>query len=67
MDRASALQASDPPAAAAAWAALDRQVTDQAPWVFLSTDRGFDVVSTRLGNYQYHPEYGMLLDQAWVR
>jgi peptide/nickel transport system substrate-binding protein len=67
MDRAAALQTSDPAAAAAAWAGVDRQVADLAPWVFLSADRRYDAVSTRLGNYQNHPEYGMLLDQAWVR
>ena len=26
-----------------------------------------DFVSSRVGNYQYNPQFGMLLDQLWVR
>jgi hypothetical protein len=26
-----------------------------------------DLVSRRLGNYQPHPVWGMLLDQVWVK
>jgi hypothetical protein len=26
-----------------------------------------EVVSKRVGNYQYNPQYGSLLDQLWVR
>ena len=67
MDRAGRLQQRDPAAGAAAWARLDRQVVDLAPWVFLTTKRSYDVVSERLGNYQQHPEYGLLIDQVWVQ
>jgi hypothetical protein len=28
---------------------------------------GADVVSARVGNYQYSPASGALLDQLWVR
>jgi peptide/nickel transport system substrate-binding protein len=67
MDRAAALQSTDPAAAAREWATLDRKVTDLAPWVFLYNDRLLDLVSERVGNYQPHPEFGMLLSQVWVR
>jgi len=26
-----------------------------------------DVVSQRVGNYQHNPQWGVLLDQLWVR
>jgi hypothetical protein len=26
-----------------------------------------DLVSERVGNYQYHPQWGPLLDQLWVK
>jgi hypothetical protein len=26
-----------------------------------------EVISTRVGNYQYNPQLGTLLDQLWVR
>ena len=31
------------------------------------TARAFEVVSSRVGNYQYNPQWGTLLDQLWVR
>jgi ABC-type transport system substrate-binding protein len=49
------------------WAQADRTVTDQAPLVPLVTPSQFDFVSHRVGNYQYNPQFGVLLDQLWVR
>jgi YVTN family beta-propeller protein len=61
------IQRRDPASANARWAALDRELTDQAPWVFLSTLYSGDFVSKRVGNYQHHPLWGPLLDQLWVQ
>jgi peptide/nickel transport system substrate-binding protein len=60
------LQATDPAAANAKWAEVDRAVTDQALWVTL-VNEGSDFVSARLGNYQFNPGLLILLDQAWVQ
>jgi YVTN family beta-propeller protein len=62
-----ALQTTDPAAAGSAWAALDHAITDDAPWVPLVNDRGWDLVSARVGDYQHNPEWGALLDQMWVQ
>jgi YVTN family beta-propeller protein len=61
------LQERDPAAANASWSALDRELTDQAPWVFLYTESTTGFVSKRVGNYQYHPFWGPLFAQLWVR
>jgi YVTN family beta-propeller protein len=61
------LQGRDPAAANESWAALDRNLTDQAPWVFLYTPYSGDFVSRRVGNYQNHPLWGILFAQLWVR
>jgi YVTN family beta-propeller protein len=61
------LLASDPGAAVRSWARLDRRLVDQAPWVPLFTPRLAFFVSKRIGNWQYHPYYYVLLDQLWVR
>jgi YVTN family beta-propeller protein len=53
--------------AAALWAHADRTVTDQAPVVPLDTPSTLDLVSSRVRDYQYSFQQGMLLDQAWVR
>ena len=29
--------------------------------------RGFDFVSARVGNYQHHPQWGLLIGQLWVK
>jgi peptide/nickel transport system substrate-binding protein len=61
------LQERDPAAANESWAAIDRDLTDQAPRVFLYTPNGADFVSKRVGNYQFHPVLGTLFGQLWVR
>jgi hypothetical protein len=33
----------------------------------MSNQIATDFVSARVGNYQYHPQLGVLLDQLWVR
>jgi YVTN family beta-propeller protein len=65
--RALELQESDPAAANESWAALDRELTDQAPWVTLYNFNSADFLSERVGNYQHHPISGTLLAQLWVR
>jgi hypothetical protein len=37
-----------------------------APWVPTVTETETDLVSSRVGDYQYIPTIGALLDQLWV-
>jgi peptide/nickel transport system substrate-binding protein len=60
-------QTSNPDQANQTWTSIDRAVTNQAPWVFLTNKLNADVVSERVGNYMYNPEIGELIDQLWVR
>ena len=66
MNEADSLEATDPSSAAAIWAAVDRGVTDDAPWVPLAVLTQVDFVSARVSNYQYNPAIGVLLDQLVV-
>jgi hypothetical protein len=61
------LQSRDPKAANEAWARLERQVVDSAIIVPVITPEATDFVSERVGNYQRHPLFGMLISQVWVR
>ncbi len=61
------VSATDPEAAARIWARLDRQLVDRAPWVPLFNPKTPYFVSERVGNWQYHPYSGVMLDQLWVR
>jgi YVTN family beta-propeller protein len=65
--RALALQTGDPAAANEAWERLDREAVNHALAVPMTNPNAVDFVSKRLGNYQRHPVFGMLLDQVWVR
>jgi peptide/nickel transport system substrate-binding protein len=59
-------QTTDAAAGAALWAKVDRRVTDLALWAPLINE-GTRFVSARVGNYQFHPQWGVLLDQVWVQ
>jgi YVTN family beta-propeller protein len=65
--RAQSLQATDPEAATNLWSKVDRELTDQAPWVPFGNSLEVGLTSLRVGNYQYNPQWGILLDQLWVR
>jgi YVTN family beta-propeller protein len=67
MSRASAVQASDPVRASALWADAERALVDQAAMVPLVQRHAVAFVSRRVGNYQFHPQWGTLLDQLWVK
>jgi hypothetical protein len=65
--RAASLQVTNPRAAATLSAGLDHQLTDRAIWLPTVTPNETDLVSRRVGNYQYNPVWGALIDQLWVR
>jgi peptide/nickel transport system substrate-binding protein len=65
--RAAALQAQSPGIAAEKWRQIDRQLTNRAVWLPLYNPRVPVAFSKRVGNYQYHPFWQLLLDQLWVR
>ncbi len=65
--KAEAAQAENPAAAPAIWQQAERAVLLQAPLV--PTDNGENVafVAKHVGNFQYNPEWGVLLDQLWLK
>ncbi|MGZ5297184.1 MAG: ABC transporter substrate-binding protein [Actinomycetota bacterium] len=66
MDKASELQLTDPASAAELWAEIDHDIVDRAPYVPLVNGLTLGLVSSRVGNFQYNPQWGVLLDQLWV-
>jgi peptide/nickel transport system substrate-binding protein len=67
IDRAIALQVARPQAANRLWARIDHELVDRAVWLPTVTPKTSDFVSRRVGNYQFHPLWGVLVDQLWVR
>ena len=63
---AATLEARSPGIAAGEWRRIDRQLTNRATWLPLYNPRVPVALSERVGNYQYHPFWQLLLDQLWV-
>lgn len=57
----------DPKAAAAMWAAIDRKVTDSAASAVLFNPNILDFTSKRLGNYTFSGQFYFLFNRAWVK
>ncbi len=57
----------DAKAADAKWAQVDKAVMTQAPIAPLFTPKLVDLVSKRVGNYQFSKQFYMLVSQLWVK
>jgi peptide/nickel transport system substrate-binding protein len=49
------------------WAQVDKEVTDQAPWVDMFNPKYLDFVSNRVKNHVFSPQWYFLLDEASVK
>ena len=67
MQRASALQLEEPARAAALWTRIDRKLTDRAYWIPTVNVHPPELVSRRLGNYEFSPVWDFIADQARLR
>jgi YVTN family beta-propeller protein len=62
-----ALATTDRPAADRLWAQAERRIMHQAAAVPIVNPGTIDVLSARVGNYQYQGVGPVLIDQLWVR
>jgi peptide/nickel transport system substrate-binding protein len=67
MDQALQQGITDPSGANEKWEAIDKAVTDQAPWVSLFNPKYIDFLSKRVKGYQFSPQWYFLLAQASVK
>jgi peptide/nickel transport system substrate-binding protein len=67
MDQAGKTGITDPAAGNKLWAQVDKEVTDQAPWVAMYNPKYVDVLSNRVKGYQFSPQWYFLIDQASVK
>jgi peptide/nickel transport system substrate-binding protein len=65
--KALAEQAQQAGVATSDWTAIDRTVANEAAVVPIANLVEPDFVARRVGNYEYNPEWGVLIDQLWVR
>jgi len=55
------------PEATELWRQVETSLANQAPTVPLVSDNNISLTAERVGNYQYHPLWGPLVEQLWVR
>jgi len=67
MKAAMQLAVSNPEAAVLEWQKIDRDTMQLAPAVPLFTPKNVDLVSQRLGNYQFSLQFHWLFGSAWVQ
>jgi peptide/nickel transport system substrate-binding protein len=67
MDQALQQGITDTSGANTKWEAVDKAVTDQAPWVSMFNPKYIDFLSKRVKGYQFSPQWYFLLDQASVK
>jgi peptide/nickel transport system substrate-binding protein len=60
-------ETSNPGLASQDWTAIDHKIVDMAVEVPLNNRLTTDFLARRVGDYQYNPQWGPLLDQLWVR
>jgi YVTN family beta-propeller protein len=60
-------QATNPAAATALWQRAERAILAQAPIVPAYNQQDVSFVSKRVGNFEYNPQWRVLLDQLWIR
>jgi len=67
MTQAASTGITDPAAANKQWAQVDKEVTDQAPWVSMYNPKYVDFLSTRVKGYQFSPQWFFLIAQSSVK
>jgi peptide/nickel transport system substrate-binding protein len=67
MDAALKQGITDPTGANTKWQAIDKAVTDQAPWVAMFNPKYLNFVSKRVKGFQFSPQWYFLIDQASVK
>jgi peptide/nickel transport system substrate-binding protein len=67
MENAGKVGITNPDSANKIWAQVDKETTDQAPWVSMFNPKYIDVLSDRVKGYQFSPQWYFLLDQASVK
>jgi peptide/nickel transport system substrate-binding protein len=67
MDHAGQVGITDASAGNKLWAQVDKEVTDQAPWVNMFNPKLLDFVSKRVKGFKFSPQWYFLLAQASVK
>ena len=65
--RATAVQSENTAAASALWQKAERAILAHAPLLPTNNQQNVAFLSKRTGNFQYNPQWGVLLDQLWVK
>lgn len=57
----------NPGLASQQWTAIDHEIVNEAVDVPVANQTDPVFLARRVGDYQYNPQWGVLVDQLWVR
>jgi peptide/nickel transport system substrate-binding protein len=66
MTQAETEAATNPSGAAALWTTVDKEVTQQAPWVDMFNPKQIDFLSKNVHGYEWNPQWYILIDRLWL-
>jgi peptide/nickel transport system substrate-binding protein len=67
MRQAEAAELTDTAAAVAQWTAIDKQLTDLAPFTTLFQINHLDLTAPRVGHFRFSPLFHFIFSEAWVQ
>jgi YVTN family beta-propeller protein len=67
LSEATAAQSQNRPQAAALWQRAERMILTQAPVVPTYNKDNVSLIARHVGNFEPNPQWGVLVDQLWVR
>jgi peptide/nickel transport system substrate-binding protein len=67
MDAALQQGITDPQGANVKWQQVDKEVTDQAPWISMFNPKYLNFVSGRVKGFVFSPQWYFLIDQASIK
>ena len=67
LSQATAEQSQNPAAAVVLWQKAESAILAQAPFIPTYNPQDVSFASKRVGNFQYNPQWQVLIDQLWIK
>jgi peptide/nickel transport system substrate-binding protein len=66
INQAESAETTNPAQAASIWTNVDREMTQQAPWVDMFNPKQIDFLSKNVHGYEWNPQWYILIDRLWL-
>jgi peptide/nickel transport system substrate-binding protein len=66
INQAESAETTNPAQATSIWTNVDREMTQQAPWVDMFNPKQIDFLSKNVHGYEWNPQWYILIDRLWL-